>query len=78
MRRCEAWKVKRVGEAAGTREDGDLSEKKTSDKAIDDKSWIVWLEWHKDIPAHQIPMMPETFRKAFREGARWMEAKGAK
>ena len=27
MRRCEAWKVKRVGEAVGTREDGNLSGK---------------------------------------------------
>ena len=55
-----------------------MSEKKISDKAIDDQAWVAWLEWHKDIPAHQIPMMPETFRKAFREGARWMEARGEK
>lgn len=55
-----------------------MSEKKISDKAIDDQAWVAWLEWHKDIPAHQIPMMPETFRKAFREGARWMESKGGR
>ena len=55
-----------------------MSENKISDKAIDDQAWVAWLEWHKDITARQIPMMPETFRKAFREGARWMEAKGAK
>ena len=54
-----------------------MSEKANLAKDIDDQAWIVWLEWHRDIPSHQVPMMPETFRKAFREGARWMEAKGA-
>ena len=45
MRRCEAGKVKRVGEAAGTREDGDLSEKEITEQAEK-----MWLEYHGDYP----------------------------
>ena len=76
----EAGKVKRVGEAAGTQEDGNLSEKEITEQAEK-----MWLEYHGDYPPDDVPWMPPVYIRGFRDALRWVQgraiyeaAKGAK
>jgi len=55
-----------------------LSEKVT-EREIREASGAKWREWHEDILTDEdVPWMSPSYEKGFRDGVKWMEAKGEK